>query len=147
MRKVTEKHRKNSGDGRARSRANLKPWPKGVSGNPNGRPKSITLSDAYRRILAEPVPGDPAGRTYADVIAEMVAMSATAGSVKAARELADRTEGKPRQVLEHSLQIEARRKTVVEQMFLKLIAQGIPDADARAQLLVLGVSEDDLGAL
>ena len=29
---------------------NLTPWPKGVSGNPGGRPKSKPISEAYKRI-------------------------------------------------------------------------------------------------
>ena len=49
--RFTDKQRENS-DARARRLANLKPFPKGVSGNPAVRPKSITLSEALRRELA-----------------------------------------------------------------------------------------------
>jgi Family of unknown function (DUF5681) len=35
---------------------------KGQSGNPSGRPKSKTLSDAYKHKLEEPVPNDPKAR-------------------------------------------------------------------------------------
>ena len=45
-------------------------WKKGQSGNPSGRPKSKTLSDAYRNKLEEPVPNDLEGRTWAELIAE-----------------------------------------------------------------------------
>jgi len=71
----------------------------GVSGNPNGRPKSRTLSEAYRAALKEPLP-DGSGRTYADAVAEMLCKNAATGDVASARELADRTEGKPRQALD-----------------------------------------------
>lgn len=33
---------------------NLKPWPKGVSGNPGGRPKKPPLTDALQRLLEDP---------------------------------------------------------------------------------------------
>jgi hypothetical protein len=37
---------------------------KGHSGNPSGRPKSKTLSDAYKHKLEESVPSDPERRTW-----------------------------------------------------------------------------------
>ena len=41
---------------------NQKPFPKGISGNPAGRPKKALLSDALRRQLALAVPGMPEKR-------------------------------------------------------------------------------------
>lgn len=77
------------------------PWKKGESGNPGGRPKKTLLTDAYRAVLEKPYPGDKEGRTYAEVIAERVAKEAAKkGSVHAASEIADRTEGRPPQALE-----------------------------------------------
>jgi len=75
-------------------------WKKGQSGNPSGRPKSKTLSDAYRHKLEEPVPNDPEGRTWAELIAVAQVRDAVRGNVQAAREIADRTEGRPRQAIE-----------------------------------------------
>jgi len=75
-------------------------WRKGQSGNPSGRPKSKTLSDAYRCKLEEPVPNDPEGRTWAELIAEAQVRDAVRGNVQAAREIADRTEGRARQAIE-----------------------------------------------
>jgi hypothetical protein len=75
-------------------------WKKGQSGNPLGRPKSKTLSDAYRYKLEEPVPNDPEGRTWAELIAEAQVRDAVRGNVQAAREIADRTEGRARQAIE-----------------------------------------------
>jgi hypothetical protein len=75
-------------------------WKKGQSGNPSGRPKSKILSDAYRSKLEEPVPNDPEGRTWAELIAEAQVRDAVRGNVQAAREIADRTEGRARQAIE-----------------------------------------------
>ena len=90
---------KNSGRGKGRKGRieNLKPWPKGVSGNPGGRPKTKVLSQAYRDQLEQVVPGDPQGSTFAEKIAEALATKALKGDVQAARELADRSEGKAQQ--------------------------------------------------
>lgn len=76
-----------------------KGWMPGKSGNPNGRPKKAPMADASREILLALAPGDPQGRTYAQVIAERLAMMARNGDVEAFRALADRAEGKPRQTL------------------------------------------------
>jgi hypothetical protein len=79
--------------GRRRSLANLKPWPKGFCPNPKGRgPKPIT--EAYAKLARKKVPGDPKGRTYADLVAEGQYASARKGKTDAAREIADRLEGK-----------------------------------------------------
>lgn len=102
-RRVTDKQRNNS-EGRKRRLANLKPWSKGESGNPKGRPKSITLSEAYRRMLAQPLPDDP-DRTFADAIAEVLCNEAVKGNVGAAREICDRTEGKARQALDVDMKV------------------------------------------
>jgi hypothetical protein len=75
-------------------------WRKGQSGNPSGRPKSKTLSDAYKHKLEEAVPNDPEGRTWAELIAEAQVRDAVRGNVQAAREIADRTEGRARQAIE-----------------------------------------------
>jgi hypothetical protein len=75
-------------------------WKKGQSGNLSGRPKSKTLSDAYKHKLEEPVPNDPEGRTWAELIAEAQVRDAVRGNVQAAKEIADRTEGRARQAIE-----------------------------------------------
>lgn len=75
-------------------------WKRGQSGNPSGRPKSKTLSNAYRNKLEEVVPNDPEGRTWAELIAEAQVRDAVRGNVQAAKEIADRTEGRARQSIE-----------------------------------------------
>jgi len=74
---------------------NLKPWPKGTSGNPAGRPRNTKLTTAMRELLDKPFPHDEAGRTYAEVIAERMVLEACRGNVRAAKEVALRTEGRP----------------------------------------------------
>lgn len=64
----------------------------GESGNPAGRPKSITLSEAYRHVLERKFPGK--NHTWCEEIAERMAKQALK-RVTAAQEMADRTEGKP----------------------------------------------------
>jgi hypothetical protein len=76
---------------------NLRPWAKGVSGNPGGRPKSTPISDLLRELLEQPRPNDPDKRPYAKVIAESLLERASKGDLQAVREIADRVEGKPAQ--------------------------------------------------
>ena len=70
------------------------------SANPGGRPKTAPLSQACRELLAQPVPGDAEGRTYAQAIAAQLGEKAIAGDIVAIRELADRAEGRARQAIE-----------------------------------------------
>lgn len=71
------------------------PWAfkPGQSGNPNGRPRKITLSAAFRDKLAETCSHDPARRTWAEVISEALCQEAAMGKVPAAKELREATEG------------------------------------------------------
>ncbi len=74
----------------------------GTSGNPEGRSKAATLSDALRRMLGEVAPGKPE-RSYAEVIALALCKEAAKGNVLAAKEIADRTEGKARQAVDMNI--------------------------------------------
>jgi hypothetical protein len=109
----------------------------GQSGNPLGRPRSITLSEAYRRALSQPLPGDPEGRTVAEVIATLVCAKAADGDVAAAREIADRTEGKPRQSVDVDMNVHdwrelARQHGLSEQDVIRearlLVAESATDS-------------------
>jgi hypothetical protein len=84
---------------------NLKPFPKGISGNPAGRPKKALLSDALRRQLAEALPNAPE-KTIAEVIARALIREAVSGNVQAIREIGDRSEGKPAQAIAIDLDVQ-----------------------------------------
>src|SRR5215831_12851980 len=97
-------------------------WKKGQpSPNPGGRPKSRLLSEALRVRLAEVKPDDPAGRTYAEVVAANlieIACTEGPGAVHAASEIADRLEGRSRQSIEVSdITAEIRNKSDAELQF------------------------------
>ncbi|HEV2615957.1 MAG TPA: DUF5681 domain-containing protein [Candidatus Acidoferrales bacterium] len=102
------KNRKSSPQNRGKTGARRRTPPlgrrfeKGVSGNPGGRPKTRSLSVACRELLETVVPGDPHGLTYSQKIARRLAKSALRGSVSAAQELADRSEGRPHQAVQFS---------------------------------------------
>src|SRR5580704_6563901 len=53
-----------------RQSAEISPLEERTSGNPSGRPKSKTLLNADRSKPEEPLPNDPEGRTWAELIAE-----------------------------------------------------------------------------
>jgi|HubBroStandDraft_6_1064221.scaffolds.fasta_scaffold275805_1 hypothetical protein len=78
---------------RARSLANLRHFQKGRSGNPGGRPKTL-ITDAYRRVAKKKYPNDPENRTYAQLVAEGQFRAAIKGKTEAAKEIAERLEGK-----------------------------------------------------
>lgn len=48
---------------------NLKPFPKGVSGNPGGRPKTKPVTEELERLLQQEAP-EKKGQTWAAAIAE-----------------------------------------------------------------------------
>ena len=137
-RSFTDKQRKNS-EAEKRKLANLKPFKPGQSGNPSGRPKSITLSEAYRKQLAQPMPNDTQGRTYAEVIACRVVVAAATGDVSAAREIADRTEGKARQSIDIDMQVTDWRELARN--------YGVSEEDVYREAKKLIESVDDHGGL
>ena len=80
-------------------------WGKGKSGNPGGRPKSQTISEALREKLAAIKDDDLQRRTYAQVLAEnliLLACSQERNSVAAAVEIANRVEGRVHERIEFS---------------------------------------------
>ena len=94
-------------------------WTKGqASPNPGGRPSKTPLTDAYRRLLETPYPGDERGRTYVERIAEVVCFEAGGGDLAAVREIADRTEGRPRNVEMNPMNLDLSRLTPEQRLQL-----------------------------
>lgn len=72
----------------------------GQSGNPGGRPKTTPLTDALCELLGKPYPNDARHRTFAQVIAAAQVKKAEKGSIAHFNAVADRVEGRPRQMME-----------------------------------------------
>lgn len=92
---------------------NSKPFKKGQSGNPNGRPKKLPELD---KLLADVLGEEKDGVTAADAILRKLRAMAASGNIRAAEILLDRAYGKAKQAvaLEHGEQkhtITFRRKT------------------------------------
>ena len=92
---------------------NLRPWPKGVSGNPGGRPKKKLITDELERLLEQEAPEAP-HKSWATVIAEALLNQARRGDVRAIAELANRIEGRPLQQV--ALGVDADLETLAERL-------------------------------
>lgn len=119
------------------SLANLKPFEPGQSGNPGGRPK--LLGEAYKAKLARVVPDDPEGRTYAEVMADAIALQVIKGDVAAAREIRSATEG------EKVVFGEAWKQEVIEllkagQISTQDVIEAIGLDDARSLIIAAGAA-------
>jgi hypothetical protein len=79
--------------------ANLKPFKKGRSGNPKGRPPKLPELD---KLLAEVLGEEKDGLTAAGAILRAIRLKATRGDVRAAEVLLDRAWGKPKQSIDHT---------------------------------------------
>ena len=77
--------------------AGLKKWPKGVSGNPSGRPKKRYFTEICEGLLENP----KSRKAMQAVITDILERRGMA-SVLLMREIADRTEGKVKQEVEMS---------------------------------------------
>jgi ribosomal protein L17 len=90
---------------KGRRRPGGRPFPKGnkighrfkpgESGNPGGRPKSKKLSEAYRALLEADPKTTVVPTTNAEAVAARLIKLAKKGNISAAREAADRAEGRP----------------------------------------------------
>jgi len=78
---------------------NSKPFKKGQSGNPNGRPKKLPELD---KLLADVLGEEKDGVTAAEAILKALRAKAAKGDIRAAEVLLDRGWGKAKQALEHS---------------------------------------------
>ena len=78
--------------------SNLKPFKKGQSGNPKGRPKIPDLSQAISKILNE----EKDGMIALDAVLKALRARAIKGDVRAIQELLDRAYGKAKQHIDHT---------------------------------------------
>lgn len=81
---------------------NLKPFKKGKSGNPNGRPKKVPAIDTLLADVLGGDPNDPDAQSGAKEILLAMLKAAKAGNVQAQIALLDRAYGKPKQAIEHA---------------------------------------------
>jgi hypothetical protein len=79
----------------------------GQSGNPSGRPNRRRMSERYETLMEQALPDDlrlglklKPGATWGDAIVLGQARAAIKGKTEAAREIADRVEGKVAQAVE-----------------------------------------------
>jgi len=78
--------------------SNLKPFKKGQSGNPNGRPKMPDLKEAISKILSK----ESNGQSALEAVLIALFKKALKGDVRAAQELLDRGFGKSQQNIDLS---------------------------------------------
>lgn len=81
---------------------NLKPFPKGVSGNPKGKPKGVrNFSTVIREFLenVETTVNGKKGDGYLAVVATLFKLATTKEDISAIREIIDRLDGKAKQVI------------------------------------------------
>lgn len=76
---------------------NNKPFKKGQSGNPNGRPKKLPELD---KLLADVLGEEKDGLTAAEAILKALRMKAAKGDIRAAEVLLERAYGKAKQTMD-----------------------------------------------
>ena len=75
-------------------------FPKGKSGNPNGRPKKLPELD---KLLADVLGEEKDGITAAEAILKALRLKAAKGDVRAIEVLLDRAYGKAKQQIEQTI--------------------------------------------
>lgn len=93
---------------------NLKPFKKGVSGNPNGRPRKIPALEA---ILEENMTDEKNGFAYVDLIIKKLRDKAIGGDFKSIEYLLNRCYGKPKESIKH----EVESKEEIEKSLIQII--------------------------
>jgi hypothetical protein len=90
---------------------NNKPFKKGQSGNPNGRPKKLPELD---KLLADVLGEEKDGLTAAEAILKKLRQMATGGNLRAAEILLDRGYGKPRQTTDSTVTVKEFPVPIIE---------------------------------
>ena len=93
---------------------NLRPWPKGVSGNPGGRPRKSLISDEIERLLEQDSP-NARDKTWATALAEVLLRKALKGDLRAIAEVANRVEGKPLQAVDLDLSPREEKENLTDE--------------------------------
>jgi len=92
------------------SRANLRPWKPGQSGNPKGRPPNMVCWSAILTQLLQEVP-EGERETEAVKLMRALIKAGHKGKVDAIDTVMERTEGKVGQTVQVAVDLEARVKT------------------------------------
>ena len=79
---------------------NLKPFKKGQTGNPNGRPKLPDIKAILEEVLSEK---NDSGMTAAEALMKKLRQMGAAGTLKAMEMLLDRAYGKPKQTIDTNI--------------------------------------------
>jgi len=99
---------------------NNKPFKKGQSGNPNGRPRKLPELD---KLLADVLGEEKDGVTAAEAILKALRLKAAKGDTRAAEIILDRAYGKAQQTISH----ESNIPTKIEFIFADM--SGTPKED------------------
>ncbi len=81
---------------------NSKPFKKGQSGNPNGRPRKLPELD---KLLADVLGEEKDGVSAGEAILRALRAKATKGDVRAAEVLLDRAYGKSKQTIDNNVNV------------------------------------------
>jgi hypothetical protein len=101
-----------------------------------GRPKKTLLTDAFREWLGQV--DERSGLTNAERVAIAVGKKALKGNAEAARMVADRTEGKPRQAVElsGSIPLPSTTSEEIEARLMEILKRAQPVLDEQKIVLV-----------
>lgn len=81
-----------------KSKANLRPWKKGQSGNPSGRPKKLHITKMFEQVLSK-----PDNRKEIKQALMRTLVKGGMAPVLLLREMAERTEGKVAQEVDMNI--------------------------------------------